>query len=237
MLTLAAVAAAVALLSPKLAPPQALTTSGCGGTIELLVPVSEELSISLFEADLEAQDGLVNLALESTAPGSDEDPYGVVLWPAAQVVAGALMAEKRSYAGWSVLELGAGTGLCSLAAAAAGATAVATDYRDEPLDLLRAAADHNARRLGLVKLPLSTHRFDITDLATPLPQVQGPHVVVAADLLCACAPSLRRSAHVALGMWRCACDAHSAMLTWPAAVSLLPCPTAACMLESCLSQT
>ena len=36
-----------------------------------------------------------------------------------------------------VLELGAGTGLCSLAAAAAGHKALATDYRAEPLELLQ----------------------------------------------------------------------------------------------------
>ena len=38
-----------------------------------------------------------------------------------------------------VVELGAGTGLCSLAAVATGHQALATDYREEPLALLRQA--------------------------------------------------------------------------------------------------
>ena len=74
----------------------------------------------------------------------------MVLWPAAQVIAAALVAllmtDRRS--GRRVLELGCGTGLCSLAAAAMPQTLVlATDYRQEPLQLLQEAAckDSNPR--------------------------------------------------------------------------------------------
>ena len=110
-----------------------------------------------------------------------------VLWPAAQVVAGALVNALRSMPrSASVLELGAGTGLCSIAAAASGAAnqVLATDYRREPLSLL----ETSARRTGelcAAEFRLRTELFDITDGARALPHVGGdaPLIVCAADLL------------------------------------------------------
>ena len=77
-------------------------------------------------------------------------------------------------------QLGAGTGLCALAAAACGSRVLATDYRDAPLELLREAAARNG-------VTLETALFDITS-AQPLPQQAaiceaGGGLLVAADLL------------------------------------------------------
>jgi predicted nicotinamide N-methyase len=164
-------------LQLALEPPSLLRTSGSHH--ELLVPVSEKLSLLLLEANPSAQTALVDAALESTAPiGSNEDdPYGVVLWPAAQVVAQAVaaMGDLRNR---TLLELGAGTGLVSLAAAACGADVLATDYREEPLELLRASAARSSAHVGS-PLDVDTRAFDIKS-SEPLPPA---NIVAAADLL------------------------------------------------------
>jgi predicted nicotinamide N-methyase len=77
----------------------------------------------------------------------DEDeflPYWAELWPSglalARVVAGLDLAGRRA------LELGAGLGLPSLAAALRGGDVLATDWADDAVELLR----ENAGRNGLV---------------------------------------------------------------------------------------
>ena len=94
------------------------------------------------------------------------DPYGAVLWPAASAVAAYLLTagEEEDSAreggggvggrsmvrGRAVLELGAGTGLVSIAAALGGAKSVtATDYETVPLSLLEyAVANLNGEPQG-----------------------------------------------------------------------------------------
>jgi len=167
-----------------LPPPRVIGPAPTHGCVELRIAVSDHLEVSLFEADLGTQNALVDEALdEATKAGSAaEDPYGAVLWPAAQVVAIALVAALESTPRpCTVLELGAGTGLCSIAAAACGANTIATDYRDEPLELLRSAAQHQAERLG--SAVVATRLFDITDASESLPESDAPLIVCAADLL------------------------------------------------------
>jgi predicted nicotinamide N-methyase len=161
-------------------PPPQLLTAGAARRSVLLVPVSDTLSVTIVEAGVAQQEQLVDAALDSTAPigGKEDDPYGVVLWPAAQVVASAL-AGLEGIAGSSVLELGAGTGLCSITAMACGASRVlATDYRAEPLQLLEESVAMNE----VPREALSTAIFDIKLASEPLPDA-GAHYVVAADLL------------------------------------------------------
>ena len=91
----------------------------------------------------------------------NSDPYGAVLWPAAFSVATYLLTSIRKndnihakndrkpfksvsdvLKGLSILELGTGTGLVSLAAALGGASKIiATDYEEVPLRLLDFAAN------------------------------------------------------------------------------------------------
>uniref|UniRef100_A0A7S2D372 Calmodulin-lysine N-methyltransferase n=1 Tax=Haptolina brevifila TaxID=156173 RepID=A0A7S2D372_9EUKA len=176
------------VLGAALLPPPRVVGATSSG-IELLVPVSLTLDVAIFEANIEQQADLVATALDTATPAGSaaEDPYGVVIWPAAQVVAAELVRVLEGYRQCRVLELGAGTGLCSIAAAASGAVTLATDYRDEPLALLRYSAQRTAQRLGdATDLPmLKTQRFDVTSTSTPLPDIagNGPLIVCAADLL------------------------------------------------------
>lgn len=119
------------------------------------------------------------------ANAKDEDPYGVVLWPAAQATAGALVEHSAAAdcqalfgRGRRFLELGAGTGLCSLAAASLGCVTLATDYRPEPLQLLEDVIEANSERLAL-PLDISTQIFDICGDES-LPRAD---VMAAADVL------------------------------------------------------
>jgi len=144
----------------------------------LRVTVAPELTLCLLEADLNAQEALVDQALEADSKTAAQDPYGVVLWPAAQVVASELAA-LPSLEGRRVVELGAGTGLCSLTAAALGADVLATDYRSEPLQLLRRSAELSGLELERA-VEVETALFDILSEEASLPPGD---VLVAADLL------------------------------------------------------
>ncbi|HEY2541950.1 MAG TPA: 50S ribosomal protein L11 methyltransferase, partial [Gaiellaceae bacterium] len=90
----------------------------------------------------------------------DEDeflPYWAELWPSglalAHVVAG------RDLGGARVLELGAGLGLPSLAAALRGAEVLATDWAEDAVTLLR----DNAARNG-IELRAERMRWDAPEL-------------------------------------------------------------------------
>jgi predicted nicotinamide N-methyase len=109
---------------------------------------------------------------------SQED-VGVLLWPAAQVMARWLLAARRQLLqGRSVLEVGAGLGLSGLAAACAARTCVWTDFHDGVLvNLVRnvslntgtgvatedAAALSSPARVGVCKLDWDTIETDAED--------------------------------------------------------------------------
>ncbi|EKX49372.1 hypothetical protein GUITHDRAFT_104904 [Guillardia theta CCMP2712] len=72
----------------------------------------------------------------------------------------------------TVVELGAGTGLCSLVAASLGADAMATDRNEETLRLVELAASRQG-------LEVRTQHFDIIG-GVPLPSC---HVLLSADCM------------------------------------------------------
>jgi predicted nicotinamide N-methyase len=165
-----------------------------------------DAAVTVLEATAQAQDALVQIALreEDEAAAMDDDGawlrtdlttrqplqqllpavtkgdiYGNVLWPAASCAASYLLRHDL-VRGRSILELGAGTGLVSLASCRAGASAVvATDYEDLPLALLRYAAEHLNRPPPGPSV-LRTRLLDVTDPKDLLPAAD---VVVAADIL------------------------------------------------------
>ena len=106
----------------------------------------------------------------------DEDeflPYWAELWPSGVALAAVVAA--LDLRGRRVVELGAGLGLPSLAAALGGADVLATDWADDAIDLLRA----NAARNGIA-LRAERVRWD-----EPGPLLRGApwDVVLGADLL------------------------------------------------------
>lgn len=169
--------------------------------------------VSILEATADSQNDLVDMALlteeevdsmrSSDTSGTESlrlnsgDPYGAVLWPAASAVANHLLTTgDTSIKGKTILELGAGTGLVSIAAALGGMSKImATDYENVPLELLRYAASHINHKRNCddsdctddqikerqSKLRnIETFLFDICDHDTPLPTAD---VVVAADIM------------------------------------------------------
>ena len=120
--------------------------------VEVVIDVPLVGSVTVLEATAESQEDLVNLALEEnttiTATLNAGDPYGAVLWPAASAIASHLMTNitsnrERPLEGFTLLELGTGTGLISIAASLGGAKSIlATDYESVPLRLLEYAAQH-----------------------------------------------------------------------------------------------
>ena len=126
-------------------------------------------TVSIFEvADPTSDDGC-----DTDSPRSAM--CGGVLWPGSRAAAEALA--ELSLAGRTVVEIGAGTGLCSLAAASMGAAeVVATDASPGVLELIEAAAA--AQDLGVVR----TQVFDFLGDVAASP-VRGVDVAVAADLL------------------------------------------------------
>lgn len=99
-------------------------------------------------------------------------PYWADLWPSSRILAAALLAEAG--AGRTLLEMGCGLGLCTVAAMKAGFTVTATDYYDDALHVTRGNAARNLGREPETRLvnwrewPVDLGRFD---------------VVIAADVL------------------------------------------------------
>ena len=71
-------------------------------------------------------------------------PYGVALWPAAIALAHDVAMRTSEFAGRSVLELGAGTGLPGIVAASLGANVLQSDRQDLALHLCRLNGERNA---------------------------------------------------------------------------------------------
>jgi predicted nicotinamide N-methyase len=106
----------------------------------------------------------------------DEDeflPYWAELWPSGVALADAV--SSLDVRGARVLELGAGLGLPSLAAAIGGADVLATDWAGDAVDLLRANAERNA-----VPLRVECVRWDEPE---PLLRDAPWDLVLGADLL------------------------------------------------------
>eukprot|EP00961_Rhodomonas_salina_P139289 1874408-Rhodomonas_salina.1 len=126
----------------------------------------------LTEVRVNLAPGLDVTTLQETGWGwaQNENKYGNMVWPGAKAVSKTLV--KLDLKGKRVLELGAGTGLCSIAAASLGASVLATDLNEEPLLLLQEAA----RRQNL---QVEIQKFDILG-SQPLPKCD---VVLAADCI------------------------------------------------------
>lgn len=99
-------------------------------------------------------------ATRSYKSAGNSDPFGAKVWPASHVVAERLLMEGVQ--GCSVLELGCGSGLVSIAAAVGGASFVLAT------DLVRANVDHVQESALLNHCALHAEVFDVTS-EYPLP--------------------------------------------------------------------
>jgi predicted nicotinamide N-methyase len=125
----------------------------------------QEIRMSDFkESSIQISPGFEIKVLEVKGWGwtGNENAYGLVIWPGARAVAKVLSKMPNLIVdGCKVVELGAGSGLCSLVCAARGAQVVATDLNLEPLNLAKKAAAGQG-------LTLSIQQFDILgSLALP----------------------------------------------------------------------
>jgi predicted nicotinamide N-methyase len=77
-------------------------------------------------------------------------PYWADLWPSARVLAGALLEEAG--AGRTLLELGCGLGLDTIAAMMAGFDVTSTDYYEQAIHMTRANAVRNVGREPRVQM-------------------------------------------------------------------------------------
>jgi predicted nicotinamide N-methyase len=106
----------------------------------------------------------------------DEDeflPYWAELWPSGLALAEVVGA--RALDGVRIIELGAGLGLPSLAAALRGGDVLATDWAEDAVALLRANAERNHVRLRAERV-----RWDAPELLL----AEAPfELVLGADLL------------------------------------------------------
>ncbi|CAK9089841.1 unnamed protein product [Durusdinium trenchii] len=148
--------------------------------VEVQVAVTPRLRLYVLEASRKGQETLIEQAVAHGAAAGCEhqkqgllDPYGSALWPSALVLAQAVAAHVKLKPQQRILELGAGCGLASLLAARLGGDVLATDFRQLPLQLLRAAARRQALRIR-------TAQLDISELSVPLPPAE---LVVASDVL------------------------------------------------------
>lgn len=83
-------------------------------------------------------------------PGAVEPPYWAHLWPAARVLA-ARLAERESWAGQRVVELGCGLGLPAVIAAMKAGVVTAVDTAPEALAMTRANAELNGCTVNVVR--------------------------------------------------------------------------------------
>lgn len=75
--------------------------------------------------------------------GGERLPYGVALWPAAIALAHDVASRPDAFRGRRVLELGAGTGLPGIVAAALGGRVVQTDRQAVAMSLCRLNGERN----------------------------------------------------------------------------------------------
>lgn len=74
--------------------------------VKVVFDYNDIASITILEADADAQEQLINLALEEKSLKAEEDPYGSVLWPSAKTCSMHLL--NKNLKEKTILELGTG---------------------------------------------------------------------------------------------------------------------------------
>lgn len=113
-----------------------------------------------------------DLISESDFERDERLPYWAELWPSSTILANFIAADTRPRG--RLIELGAGVGLVSIAAAIAGHEVTASDYYDDALAFARA---NSFRNLGY---EIATAFVDWRSVSAELPQFD---IVLASDVL------------------------------------------------------
>jgi len=175
-------------LGMRVASPSAARTLDDVEVVQVEVPLRDGREVRIYE--VRDHDDALDLAI-----GEDTDPFGAICWPSAVGLANALV-DIGDLQGVDVLEIGAGTGLCSFVAKDLGAGEVtATDIAPFTLKLLRAGAE---------AYDVDVQRLDVRDVDAVLDvarrrrrrREKGPLLVVSSDLLYE--PDLARALATAL---------------------------------------
>ncbi len=120
---------------------------------------------------------------------ADDAPYWAELWPSARALAAYV--STLDLRGSRVLDLGAGLGLTSLAAAAAGADVLAVDHAREAVALIARSAKHNRLRVRTMCADLKAPPAELLE-ADPFDLVLASDVLYEASLAAAVDALLRR---------------------------------------------
>src|SRR4051794_39308700 len=142
---------------------------------------NSEVTIAGHRYDLLRPGSIDDLISEEEFSIEDRIPYWAECWPSARVLAERLIAEPG--AGRTLLELGCGIGLVSIAAAQAGFDVLATDYYAEALEFAAANAERHGistidtRLIDWRKLPDDLGTFDIVVASDVLYEREQPPLV------------------------------------------------------------
>jgi predicted nicotinamide N-methyase len=155
------------------------------------VLADEEVTLGAVSFTLRKPANADHLISEADYVMDERLPYWADLWPSSRQLATTLLSERG--AGRTLLELGCGLGLPTLAAMRAGFDVTATDYYEDALQVTRANAGRNLGREPQVRMvnwrswPDDLGQFDVI-VAADVIYEQEYAVLVAACIARALAP-------------------------------------------------
>ena len=136
------------------------------------VTVNDDVNVGGREINILRPRSAEDLISESDFERDERLPYWAELWPSSTILANFIAASKRPRG--RLVELGAGVGLVSVAAAMAGHDVTATDYYEDALEFARANSFRNLGREFTIAL------LDWRDVAESVPRYD---TVLASDVL------------------------------------------------------
>lgn len=136
------------------------------------VTVNDDVVVGDREINILRPRSAEDLISESDFERDERLPYWAELWPSSTILANYVAGDARPRG--TLIELGAGVGLVSIAAAIAGHTVTATDYYEDALAFARA---NSFRALGY---EINTALLDWRDVPDSFPRYE---FVLASDVL------------------------------------------------------
>lgn len=136
------------------------------------VTVNDDVRVGYRDVNILRPRSADDLISESDFDRDERLPYWAELWPSSTILANFLVSDERPRA--RAIELGAGVGLVSIAAAMAGHEITASDYYEDALAFARANAFRNLGR------EIDTALLDWRDVS---PDVARFDLLLASDVL------------------------------------------------------